>query len=76
MSASIILMGEKREEPERVVADALDFLAQMLPGHAALYFQLPSVALSWAVKRSLDGEEEIFAWQVCTDTATPVWKKR
>jgi hypothetical protein len=60
----------KREELERVVEDALDLLSQMLPGSVALYFPLLSVALNWAVKRSLEWEEEIFAWQVWPD---PEW---
>ena len=59
-----------------MVEDALDFLAQMLPGSIALYYPLLSVDLNRAVKRSLVWEEEIFAWQVWHDPATPVWKKR
>ncbi len=54
----------KREELEQVVEQALTFLAQILPGSISLYFPLLSVALTWAVKRSLAWEEEIFAWQV------------
>jgi len=60
----------KREALEQVVEEALAFLAQILPGSISLYFPLLSVALSWAVKRSLAWEEEIFAWQVWPD---PEW---
>ena len=60
----------KREALEQVVEEALAFLAKIIPGSISLYFPLLSVALSWAVKRSLAWEEEIFAWQVWPD---PEW---
>lgn len=60
----------KREELEKVVEQALAFLAQILPGSIALYFPLLSVALTWAVNRSLAWEEEISALQVWPD---PEW---
>ncbi len=66
----IILVGMKREDLEQVVEQALAFLAQIIPGSISLYFPLLSVALTWAVKRSMAWEEEIFAWEVRPD---PEW---